>query len=76
MQVICFSYAVYLFQTPHIKHNWYGQYAVKIAYPLCNIQMSQTEKAGMALKFHHQTENNISHHSLETMHSVQNVTDD
>lgn len=76
MQVICFSHAVYRFQTPRIQHSWCGQCADRIAYSLCNIQMSQTEKAGMALTFRHQTENNISHHSLESIHSVQNVTDD
>lgn len=30
----------------------------------------------MELTFHHQTDNNISHQSPETMRSVQNVTDD
>lgn len=38
--------------------------------------MKAQRKAGMELTFHHQADNNISHQSLETMYSVQNVTDD
>lgn len=37
--------------------------------------MKQTDKIGMELTTFHQTDN-ISYYSLETLHSVQNVTDD
>lgn len=41
-----------------------------------SVEMLHREKADMASTFLHQTDNNISHHSLQSMHSVQNVTDD
>lgn len=48
----------------------------RIACVLFSIQTWHKAKADMEFTFHHQTDNNISHYSLETMHSVQNVTDD
>ena len=58
----------------YAQHSWYEQCAVRRAYALC--RYSNVAKAGMELTVHHHTDNNISHHSLESRPSVQNVMDD